>query len=118
MQQFWQLLSKTGMYSQESQGVYIDCCLQALTGALSEDRLGLIRQVIVSCMSVHISDYSVFQVFVKLDSRRSGHIDVDQLKKIYIMKDGEAGSLWLEMVNIFELNGNKNTSISFAVSQL
>lgn len=45
MQQFWQLLCQLDMFDECSHGVYSEFCLHTLTGALSEDRQRLIRQV-------------------------------------------------------------------------
>lgn len=52
MEQFWQLLSISDVFSE---GIQVDFCLQALTGGFSEERLGLIRQVIMG-----IDNYSLF----------------------------------------------------------
>ena len=51
MQQFWQLLCQMDMFDESSHSVYFEYCLQTLTGVLSEDQQGLIRQVCVDKIS-------------------------------------------------------------------
>lgn len=45
MQQFWQLLCRSGMCQDSVEGIQLDHCLEALTGGLSEDRFHLVRKV-------------------------------------------------------------------------
>lgn len=45
MQQFWHLLSKHGLYFEESKGIHLDFCLFALTGQYSEDQANSVRTV-------------------------------------------------------------------------
>lgn len=55
----------------------------------------------------------IVKVFMRLDSRKSGQININQMKKFYIASEDD--TLWSQMLDIFGLNGN-HTSISFAVS--
>lgn len=54
-------------------------------------------------------------MFVRIDGRKSGQVNVDQMKKFFIVTDTEATSLWSEMLDVFDLKDNQSP-ISFAVS--
>ncbi len=45
MQQLKEHLSRSNVWSVEHEGIWLDFCLQSLTGGLYEDRASLIRQV-------------------------------------------------------------------------
>ena len=51
-------------------------------------------------------------MFLRLDSCKSGHIEVNQIKKYFI---DTADSIWSDMINVFHING-AHSSISYPVS--
>lgn len=55
---------------------------------------------------------------MRLDSSKTGHIDIHQMKKFFIHAVTEYTSVWSEMFNIFNLEGNHNNImvISYPVS--
>lgn len=52
---------------------------------------------------------------MRLDSRKTGHIDIHQMKRFFIHAITEYTSMWSEMFNIFNLGGN-HMFISYPVS--
>ena len=53
MQQLKEHLSKNEAWSAEHEGIWLDFCLQSLTGGFSENRASLVRQV---CALVFLSE--------------------------------------------------------------
>lgn len=96
MDQFWHLLSISDMFDKCLEGIPLDFCLQALTGGFTEERANL-----------------VCQVFKRLDSRKSGQIEVHEMKKFFIhVATTECTSVWSDLITIFNMKDD-HTCITF-----
>ena len=113
MQQFWHLLSKHGLYFEEAKGIHLDFCLSALTGQFSENRASCVRQVSIVLMWITEGGSSFsLQIFKRLDSNKSGSVQVEQMKKYFINAVTDHDTLWPDMFSILNLRADQ-TFISY-----
>lgn len=84
-----QLLTTVEMTPPTDSGLYIDGCVSALVGRMSEDRLALIRMVIDTLSSNKLLSLPHSgQLFHRLDIHKSGVVLVDDVSKFFNKRDG------------------------------